>query len=605
MLATLAATVISLGAMAAFILFFAYSYRIGMGETACPLADRANCGIFFVGAAVAVFLCWHVVSQDHFVFYWDYGSYWAMSYTNMEHLFAEPLQTMRDVCRSINVADYNLLLPLLVALPLRVFGCTFLDYVMINTVVFLLPVLFLAVSIGWKLVGREERRLRLFFLLVVLAVTFHAFFCALLSGYIDEAGMIPAALAILLAIDFEPGVLSRAQVRRDILIALCLLCTFLMRRYFANFIVGYVAALAVCSLPVLRSRWPHGWREALRPVLGNFLVIGGTSAAVLLIFCWRLVKRILSTNYAGQYVGYDLPFWDKVTQVLGYFGGLVIVFAVLGIVFAVITGWQRRMAIFSLIVVVVTLGCFFRIQSVNIHHVYAVCVPMFLLLFMGCVQVLRHLHHSHLAIAMICALLLVGTLHMYQFALKELAAPIAVLYPAQPFRPMQRSDIETLRALADYLNEQADPEGIPIYTLASGARLNSDILDSLGKPYDKKPVHQLLRTHDVDLRDGFPTDFLRAGIIVTTDPTDLHMAPGMQEVVSHLAEEVKKPDSPLGRHFEKDAQEFTLDGGMHVLIYRKVSDFTQEDLQLLAEYFTNRYPGQEKIFADRILSGKE
>lgn len=606
MMTTLAAAAISFGAMSVFVLFFAYSYRIGMGRVDCPLADRANRWIFLVGSLIGLFLCWYVVRQDRFVFYWDYGSYWAMSYTNMEHLFAEPLQTMRDVCRSINVADYNLLLPLLVALPLKIFGCTFPAYVMINAVVFLLPVLFLSASIGWKLVGsREERSPRLFFLLVVLAVTFHAFYGALISGYIDEAGMIPAALAVLMAIDFEPGVFDRTQVRRDVLIALLLLCAFLMRRYFANFIVGYIAALIICSLPVLRSRWQRGWREALRPVLGNFLVIGGTAAAILLIFCWKLVKRILSTSYAQQYAGYDLPFWDKVFQVLGYFGGLVVALAVLGIVFSVAMGWRRKMACFLFVSIIVTLGCFFKVQSVGIHHIYAVCVPMFLLFFMGCTQMLRHLRQQRLAEVLLCVLLLAGTLHTYQMTMRNMAAPISLLYPTQPFRPMQRSDIGELQALAGYLNEQADPEAIKIYVLASGSRLNSDILDSLGKPYDKKPVHQLLRTHDVDLRDGFPTDFLRAGIIVTTDPTDLHMAPGMQEVVSHLAEAVKDPASPLGRHFEKDAQEFTLDGGMHVLIYRKVSDFTQEDLQLLAEYFTNRYPGQEKIFADRILSGKE
>ncbi len=60
-------------------------------------------------------------------------------------------------------------------------------------------------------------------------------------------------------------------------------------------------------------------------------------------------------------------------------------------------------------------------------------------------------------------------------------------------------------------------------------------------------------------------------------------------------------DSVIGRHFVKNDRVFTLENNVKVLIYEKQSDFTQEDLQYMADYFTKIYPGYTHMFADRIL----
>lgn len=602
----LAGLCIALFFLGVLVWFFRKCYRMGMGDADSPFSDRRNI-IAFVGLAVLAFLlCYQQVAQYHFVFFWDYGGYWTSSYTTMNDLFEHPYEAWKHIRHSVAHDDYNLFLPLLLVLPLKLFGYTFLHYVMVVFTFFLLPAVFFLSSVAWKLLPQGERRPQMYVAILVLAFTFSALYGATIYGYADAGCLMPAALAVLLAVDCDILVWNRQQKRRSICIALLLVCAFLMRRYFAYFIVGYMAALVTCAVPSFLAVGTLWRKEALRAAVKNLCTIGGTALVTLLIFCMPMVKHILITDYSQQYEGYDLPFWDKVLGVIGYAGLFTIVAVVLAVLAAVITRRWRRMTTFAFLSFLVTTLYFFKVQAMGVHHVYTICVPLFLLIFFLYAQVAQQLRAVARCVFSVPLgiFLLVGTLHTFQLG-PDLPAPIALAYPVRTFYPLQRSDLAELRALADELNAQADAGDCDIYVLASGGTLNSSALDALDKPYGEKAVHRLRNTHDVDLRDGFPTDFLRAGLVVVTDPVELHLAPGTQEVVRYLAAEVQNPDSPVGRHFEKENQVFVLEHGVKAFIYRKTSDFTQEDLQALADYYTNKYPGQEKLFSDRIFSGKE
>ncbi len=599
------ASCITIFAISVVTIFFAKCYRMGMGGVKSPFSDRRNLGLFVAGSVVALILCYQLVAQNHFIYYWDFGGYWTSSYTLMNDLFTHPYEAFKHIRHSVAHDDYNLFLPLLLALPLKLFGYTFLHYVMLVCAFFLLPTAFFLSSVCWKLLEPQERCPRVFFAILLLVFTFNALYGATLCGYADAGCLMPATLAVLLAVDCDLTVWNRQQKRRDVFIALLLVCSFLMRRYFAYFIVGYMVALVVCTLSITCA-YHQGWKAALRSMAKNLGAIAGTALVTLLVFCAPMVKHVLTTNYAQQYQGYDLPFGDKIIGVSGYFGFFVIGMIIVALLAAALMKRWRRMTAFSFVTAIVTMLYFFMVQAMGIQHIYTLCVPVFLLLFLAYMQILRPFGKVRIVLSVVLGFFLaIGTLRSFQLLPQEFPGPVAAAYPAVTFHPMQRSDIAELHALADYLNDQADPEGKDIYLLASGSVLNSSVLDCLDKPYGTKPVHRLFGTNDVDLRDGFPKNFLKAEIVVVTDPVELHLAPGSQEVVRYLAECVQNPSSPIGRHFQKDAQEFILNKGRQVFVYHKVSEFTQEDLQALADYYTERYPGQEKIFSDRILSGGE
>ena len=88
--------------------------------------------------------------------------------------------------------------------------------------------------------------------------------------------------------------------------------------------------------------------------------------------------------------------------------------------------------------------------------------------------------------------------------------------------------------------------------------------------------------------------------MVVTNPVELHLPEGTQEVVRFLSEEIKKSDSPIGRHFEKLDRSYLLDDNVTAYIYKKISDFETSDYQYLANYYDSYYPGMEEMFSDRI-----
>lgn len=171
---------------------------------------------------------------------------------------------------------------------------------------------------------------------------------------------------------------------------------------------------------------------------------------------------------------------------------------------------------------------------------------------------------------------------------------------ASAYTPFGRDDIDTLHDMKDYLNQLTDGTDSIIYVSASGTVLNCDILRKMDMPYSNNAIPRMCGTADVDLRDGFPALFLISDYVVTTEPVQVHLGSG-QEVVSYLVEGVNDPNSYIGRHFEQ-INEFSLGDGVAAKIYHKTSDWDEEDLTKLSDYYTELYPGYEALFRDRILN---
>lgn len=167
------------------------------------------------------------------------------------------------------------------------------------------------------------------------------------------------------------------------------------------------------------------------------------------------------------------------------------------------------------------------------------------------------------------------------------------------YTPVIRSDMESLHQMEEYLNSLTQDNEDKIYVLASGHVLNSSILKAIEKPNDFEPIKGLLDTNDYDMRDGFPEQFLDASVIVVTDPIELHLAEGTQEVVRFLAQEILDNTSTLGKNYEM-VQEFELQKGVVAKVYKKIDCLDEEDIKYIREYYHNYYPEFDSIMADRI-----
>ncbi len=599
----------------AFALYFLFAYQYGLHANKTNalhiLSDPMNKRIFFSFAVAGFFLCLYLILQNRFVYFWDYGGYWTASYTTKDALFRQPIETLKLVYRSILDWNYNHILPLLISVPLKCFGYTFPRYVMLNYLLFLVPVWLITISIIWKQfsfyrpeLNSSKSRYVLFTLITLGVSTFPPYYRAMLLGYIDIACIIPALLAILLFMDYDCLSLNKKQILRDILIASLLLTAFLFRRYFAYFGVGYAIALSLYSIyKIFKDNKQISLHKRMFRSLGNLFIIGAFSILTMLLFFRRLVIKTLSTNYAGQYEAYDAPLLPKIESVVTQLGPITITLIVIAIIFAFLSPKARKLTSFCACTFFFTTISFFHVQSMGAQHIYTIAGEACILMILGIDQIINHIRNNRckcMAAFSFSAIVTFGAVYCFFPTVRQHMPFLSNIY-SQTYSPLQRNDLHQLHELAHFLNSLTDHTNKHVYVCASGGVLNSSIMDSLDKPHRNGALHHMYWTADVDLRDGFNPDFLRADYIIITDPIQLHLKKGTQEVVRFPWAEVQNQNSPIGRHFSKMQQSFALDCHVTAYIYEKTSDFELSDYEYLADYYNHYYPGMNQLFSDRIL----
>ena len=332
----------------------------------------------------------------------------------------------------------------------------------------------------------------------------------------------------------------------------------------------------------------------------NIIVIGIFALVIMVVFFGPMLYRILRTNYANIYVAWDAPLLQKISGIVNHFGYFTLIFAGLGVILPLFTGKMRRYSLFCAISFFVTTILFFRVQAMDLHHHFTITPQLLILSYIGIIQTCNILSGSKkFIISCACVIVIAANFVNCFFPdARPILSPVSKIF-TNVYNPSQRDDIPVLNEIADYLNSLTEGNDKKIYMLTTG-NINKDIMDALKKPFIEYPVRNLARTEEVDLRNGFPVELLHSDIIVITNSET-----SREHVVRFPLNELKKAGSPFGKHFRKISREFTIDNGVKVYFYEKTSDFTQEDLQYIADYFTKIYPGYEDIFANRILGGTD
>lgn len=547
--------------------------------------------IFLFGSFVVLLL-----RQNHFIYFWDYSGYWTASIENMPHFIDWSASwNIKIVFSSINHDDYNLFLPAIIALPLRVVGCSFSKYVFINYIMFLVPSIFVQALIGIKLVKNKEASN--IFVFVCLAFLFAANYYAMLRGYIDVAILLPASIAMYHFIDFD---FKKVVISRNFAIAGMLVLGWISRRYFIYFIIGFVAAMLLKAVVVYFKD-----NTSLKSIRSNFFIITGISITLLLVFFPRFFIRALIQNYAEMYSAYNACLADKfisLWQAFGLYSTIIVV--ITGLLCAIHK--KHLVNYFALVVMIfVSTVVFWQTQIMDYHHKLILNIPIFCIFLIN-LDFFDSLKNKKLnfvqnSVITICACL-VAVNFFFTFSPEIKSLNNSTLF-SEKYKPLVRNDIEQIETLLNKLNLMTAGTGDYVYVLASGRILNSDILRKIYLPNYNNALHNLYQTCDVDLRDGFPVEFFNAKYVITTLPVDLHLGSG-QEVVKYLAENINNKNTYLGKHYQQ-IDNVQLDEGYVAIIYKKVSDFNSSDYDKLIDYYDSLYPTHKNLFKERIQKYKE
>lgn len=546
---------------------------------------------------VMTMFVWYLINLNQYIYYWDYSGYWTISIERMKYMFSHTfLENTSSLYYSINNDDYNIFLPTILAFPLKVFGYTFSNYVLLCFAMFAVPTFLVQGCIAVRIVKRPRTSsATLYVIAVILAGCFAQSYYALLRGYIDIAYLLPMSVAIYILLDYD---FETVSFWKNCGVVSVLILIWICRRYTIFFLIGYAVAMLLKGAEVVRRD-----RGAIKRVVINFCELGTLGLAMLLLFFRKFFLHALLTNYGEMYSAYDAPIQHKIQTLIENFGlNTIIMVGLVGILCVVAKRKSGYIPLLSILVVETVL--FWQTQDMGVQHYMILNVPAFTVCMMvfdadtdTVIQEKQTLFARVNYVLVILCIATVGTNFVKAFANDISNKGCGTIY-AQRYYPLQRNDIDVIGSMVNRLNELTSETDDYIYVAASGSILNCDILRKANMPDTDNAVPHMYATCDVDLRDGFPTDFLNAKYVVATDPVQTHLATG-QEVVSYLAEGVQDETSYIGCHF-RFMEQYELDDGIIAKIYEKISGFSEDDLQNLRDYYDALYPGYSSIFAERI-----
>lgn len=551
--------------------------------------------VIFANAFAAYF-----VTQEHYVYYWDWAGYWKM-YLDISASFVQnPITAIRHVIGSIRSSDYNLL-PVLPLVPFEwLFGTSRLTYILAITNVALWPGALIVGLLAQRIFQPNLPKWSLSPLVLATAsvLVLSSMWAPVLRGLPDVLGVL--VIGMILLLHFAKP-LSEQSTAHLVMTGFLLCLLVLVRRWYAFWVVAFFPALAVAQGLDIYQRHGVAWRHYITTTR-NAVVIGLTLILALFVIAQPLVLRAISTDYSDIYSAYrhSTSLIEAAWRLQSYFGWSVIICGLIGLAWLTVRKDTRVVGSFLIIQSLIIFGLFTRTQDFGIQHYYLLIPSIALgiaVMIIGIWAQITHRVWRATLVGLVFTALLASSAATFYPGAAIVSNILGSLVPQFRYYPLVRNDLDELEHLSDRLDEVELGQPGDIYVLASSEILNSSILRiycELG-PRRRFSCDHILNTNDVDKRDGFPRQFLHAHYLIVARPTQYHLRAEDQRVIGVLVEEVIESHG-IGASFQRLPWEFKLDNGVKVWLFKKVRPLEKTDLDTLAEIFAGYYPDKRHIF---------
>lgn len=530
--------------------------------------------------------------KEKFIYFWDSQNYWTLSINFSDQYFTNFVHAVKILYHSVLYNDYNFVPTLLLSLPMKLFGHSYLTYAMTINNLYMLPTLLLIILLIRKILIdiHLDTNLTLFFAICV-PFLFTPFTIPLMRGYLDSAGLFFIALIIIFI--YSSKFIQR-DFSRDLTFGMLIVFLLMTRRWYAYYIVSLLISFGFTSIIKIFIFDKNNKKRNLISFFLHMLIVGLECLFVLGGFFKDFLIKSVSGNYSLAYSAWQKgSLLNKVMDSVNYIGLVMCIFAIIGITFLLYKREKRFFACNLLLQVAIAYYLFNNVQSFGIHHYYLVVVPLCILLTVGVVRVMsiRFITINKIIASFVFILLCWNFVQTY-YPIFAAERNTNFLSKATAY-PRVRNDIQQIRKIVSYLNKLTENNGKKIYVLSSSANLNDGIISRAYAPEILYAVPSMLKTNHVDLRDGFPNQFFHADYVVIADPIQYHLRPENQRVIGMLA------NSILNGTFQnfKLLRTYHIENGVAVRIYEKNEHFHQADLNKIRAYF-NKYYHNEKGFTN-------
>ena len=547
--------------------------------------------ILFVALLGTIFIICVINSQQTIYFGDQLETYEPTLYCE-ENVFADPYHALKDLRHSINHEDYNKFLPMLMALPMHIFGKSFLCYVLYVWLMFGLPGIFFASATFKTILNESGFKNFPCSALMALIMLLPALELPLLFGYANISILLPGSilLAMLLSLD-------RAQLQRERLFFIAALCAFAVfqARTAAYMILGIFFGYTVYV--IILSLRERSFERDFFLLIKKFFYIGIFGLLITLPLFFTFVKHAVTYDIGTAYSAYrgEMNFAERLFEHIKYLGLLIYGLFIIGAISGLRNKKFAPYAMFFATWFFTAEFLICRIQLIDRQHIYTMIFPLVFVLIMSVVVALSKRKTFGAALIFILA---------FNF-LQAYCPPLHIesIFNRIYFIP-DRKDIAEIKNLVTEINNLTAGTDKKIYNFADSIVYNGHTLCKINMPEVHNATPNLIGPAELDLRDGFSTKFFDTDYVLVAEPVQIHLLPQSQQVIVKTSELMVNP-SPISRHF-KQIKEYTLNPEIYGVstvtfrIYEKISPFEKSDIDFVEDYFVGLYPNQPELFKNRF-----
>lgn len=535
-------------------------------------------GLFlFLVVLVTVGVTSIYVSSERTFYWWDYAGYNTAT-VNTANLFRDsPQKALAGVIESL-AKEKNLLISLPLVPFILLFGDSRLSYILSISLIYVLPFRLLLGAISARLIPVYPQRV--FWSTVLLSLLIPMSWIPTLRGYLDTGGCVFLGLAIWVYLQ-DVKLKSWWKVP---LIGVCLAAAILLRRHFAYSAIAFLGAASLQALiefivQIYRrdSALPSPYRDLVESGI-KLGLIAGTTFSVLMLVAGDFTRSALTVNYRNLYVAWSLPVDDILIRYASFYG--------LGTWLLVLIGFSAGIVTRILVPRATIFVCFFGVLSL---------VEWLLILRYGYLH--YTIHVTPIALLGLSAFfwttwltlkgkvryLMLGAAAFYLIVnaavgLIPVKVDLSRLFVSN-FGPLVRSDYGEVVKLVEFLRKLA-PDEEPIYIAGASNSFNANILRQANRQLNPPEGWWKLNTigrPQIDSRDSYPLpELLQAQYAAVATPFQQVLPTDEQVLRSHEQDVVKviydvfTQNWEISRDFQLLPQQFKLENGVTVSIYRRI-----------------------------------
>jgi hypothetical protein len=551
----------------------------------------------------ANFFAVYIVEKQYYIFNWDSAIY-SEKYAFLNTAFKEnPIDAVRSVLSSLQLAHYNLFAPFLL-LPFSLFfGIERLSFILSMVNIFL-PLSAISFLLLYKRTAGKLYCGHLPFGATIIPLfTFFSFthvWVPLLDGQVGIGGFFIISIILLIYFQYP---FPAQRYRTLILLGIMIPILVFFRQYYSFWSASFFIAIIINESIFLLIEYRFDRKRLTVLSKKVFFTIFVSGFFFLMLAAPFLIKIVIGDySYMTTYK-FSSSILHEFKRFLGNQGYIYNALTLSGVFVMFYFRNTRKMASFLVIQWVVMFFLFTRIHSI-LPHYYNLFLPTILLFIsMFITTVLLNFKSGVARIAICSAYILTAALTFSAvfFTGDSLQTSQArVLFPRHRYVPPSRNDIPEIKRMLTVIRELLNDPYDKLYVLAGNETLNSDIISKarLSLPDTPDMGNHIYRGGVLDLKDGFPNNLFKSKYVLIADPIQHDFSPEQTRIIGIPAASLLNGEN-MGTSYRRLPHEFNLKYDkkkVKVYIFERIGPFNQTDVDFLSDQLREYYPDKPFVY---------